>query len=251
MKAPTTRIVGSYLSPYVRKVLACLALKGVPYEIDPIVPFYGNDEFTRINPLRRVPVLIDDQVTLCDSTVICEYLDERYREAPLLPASAAERAQARWLEEFADSRMGQVFVWNYYNQLVIKRYVWGEPPDDAVVAKARDEEIPSILDYLEGVLPAQGWLFGAQPGVADVAIAAFFRNLAFARYVPDTTRWPRTADFVSRALALPAFSVLQSFETVCLRTPVAGHREALREAGAPVSEATFFTGQPTRGASHA
>jgi glutathione S-transferase len=35
------RIVGSYLSPYVRKVLACLDLKGLAYEIDPIAPFFG------------------------------------------------------------------------------------------------------------------------------------------------------------------------------------------------------------------
>ena len=48
MPAVTTKIIGSYLSPYVRKVLVCLDIKGVAYEIDPIVPFYGNDEFARL-----------------------------------------------------------------------------------------------------------------------------------------------------------------------------------------------------------
>ena len=33
------KIIGSYVSPYVRKVTACLALKGLAYEIDPITPF--------------------------------------------------------------------------------------------------------------------------------------------------------------------------------------------------------------------
>ena len=47
------RIIGSYLSPYVRKVLACLELKGLAYEIDPIVPFLGDDRFTQLSPLRR------------------------------------------------------------------------------------------------------------------------------------------------------------------------------------------------------
>ena len=46
----TVTVIGSYLSPYVRKVLVCLELKGIQYEIDPIVPFYGNDEFTRLIP---------------------------------------------------------------------------------------------------------------------------------------------------------------------------------------------------------
>ena len=98
------RIIGSFLSPYVRKALVCLELKGVQYEVDPIVPFFGNEEFGRLSPLRRIPVLIDDAVTLCDSTAICEYLEERYPEPPLLPTGAASRATARWYEEFADAR---------------------------------------------------------------------------------------------------------------------------------------------------
>src|SRR5215813_1338734 len=105
----SVRIVGSYLSPYVRKVLVVLDLKGLSYEIDPIVPFFGNDRFTQLSPVRRIPVFIDDQVTLPDSSVICQYLEDRYPEPKLYPASIADRARARWLEEFADSRMGEVF----------------------------------------------------------------------------------------------------------------------------------------------
>ena len=52
-------IVGSYLSPYVRKVLACLEVKGMGYEVDHIVPFFGDDRFSRLSPLRRIPVLVD------------------------------------------------------------------------------------------------------------------------------------------------------------------------------------------------
>ncbi len=59
-------IVGSYLSPYVRKVLVCLELKGIPYEVDPIVPFYGNDRFSELSPLRRVPVLVDGDLVVTD-----------------------------------------------------------------------------------------------------------------------------------------------------------------------------------------
>ena len=39
-------IIGSYVSPYVRKVLVALHLKGIPYEIDPIIPFFGDDRFS-------------------------------------------------------------------------------------------------------------------------------------------------------------------------------------------------------------
>ena len=48
------------------------------------------------------------------------------------------RARARWLEEFADTRMGEVFIWHLFNQLVIRRFVWGEAPDEQVLhARAR------------------------------------------------------------------------------------------------------------------
>jgi len=100
----SVRVVGSYVSPYVRKVLVVLDLKGIPYEIDPIIPFMGNDA----SPIRRIPVLTDDQITLTDSTVICEYLDDRHPELPVRPSGAVARARARWLEEFADTRMGEV-----------------------------------------------------------------------------------------------------------------------------------------------
>ena len=38
-------VIGSYVSPFVRKVLACLELKGLAYQIDPITPFFGDDRF--------------------------------------------------------------------------------------------------------------------------------------------------------------------------------------------------------------
>jgi glutathione S-transferase len=246
MPAATTRIVGSYLSPYVRKVLVCLDLKGVACEIDPIVPFYGGDEFARISPLRRIPVLIDDQVTLADSTVICEYLDERFPQPPLLPHGPAQRARSRWLEEFADTRMGEAFIWHLFNQVAIRRFVWREAPDEAVLRKALDEEIPQVLDYLERELPARGWLFDAI-GIADIAIASFFRNAAFARWQIDAARWPVTAAFVARLLAHESFARLRPFEELSLRTPIAGHRAALAAAGAPISAQTLGTAEPRRG----
>lgn len=246
MAAVKTKIIGSYLSPYVRKVLVCLDIKGIPYEIDPIVPFYGNDEFARLSPVRRIPVLIDDSVTLADSSVICEYLEERYPEPSLFPQGAQLRARARWLEEFADTRMGEVFIWHLFNQLVIRRFVWGETPDEQVLKKAREEEIPQVLDYLEGELPSDGFLFGAI-SVADIALAAFFRNASFARFSIDAGRWPRTASFVSRVLDHASFAKLRPFEEVLLRTPIANHRAALKEAGAPISAHTLGTAIPRRG----
>ena len=240
-------IVGSYLSPYVRKVLACLHRKGIDYEIDPIVPFFGGDEFSKVSPLRRIPVLIDGDVTLCDSTVICEYLEERHPEPALYPTWVVDRARARWLEEYADSRMGDVFIWRYFNQLVIKRFVWGEEPDASAVAQATEVEIPQILDHLEGELEGAEGGFVSECGIAEISVAAFFRNAGFAGLQVDGRRWPRLAAFLDRTLQRDCFLALRPFEELSLRTPIERHREALAEAGAPISETSFGTSAPRRG----
>ncbi|MCZ6664978.1 MAG: glutathione S-transferase family protein [Gammaproteobacteria bacterium] len=239
-------IIGSYLSPYVRKVLVCLELKGVPYDIDPIVPFYGDDEFTKLSPVRRIPVLIDGELAIPDSTVICEYLEDRYPEPSLYPNDPAMRAKARWLEEYADSRLGEVFIWRYFNQLVIKRSVWGEEKDTTVLKTTLEVDIPRILAYLESVLPENGFLFG-EISLADIAIASFFRNISLARTKLDMAKFPRTASFVTRLLGLPSFSKLREFEDISIRTPIPKQRDTLRELGAPITPTTFFRPEPQRG----
>jgi glutathione S-transferase len=238
--AAPVRVIGAYLSPYVRKVLAVLELKGLRYEIDPIVPFMGDHRFTALSPLRRVPVLIDDRVTLADSSVICQYLEDRHPAPAIYPADVADRARARWLEEYADSRMGDVFIWGLFNEAVIGPAVWGRPRDLAAIERTRTEDLPPVLDYLESQLPASGWLFESL-GIADISIAVFFRNASFARYRVDAERWPRTASFVDRVLAHECLAKLQAYESVMLRTPIPGQREALRSAGAPITADTVGT----------
>src|SRR5438067_423691 len=206
------KIVGSYVSPYVRKVLACLHLKGLSYEIDPITPFYGNDEFERLSPLRRIPVLVHEDLVLTDSSVICAWLDEAFPERPLLPVSAADRARARWLEEYADTRLGDLFIWGLFYQKFVRPIVWGEAPDEARVAHTLAEGLPRALDYLEGQLPDDGFLFGGAIGLADIALASFFRNGFYVGFGVDAERWPRTAGFVARALAEPCFALTYPFE---------------------------------------
>jgi len=240
------RIVGSYLSPYVRKALVVLDLKGIAYEIDPIIPFMGDDRFSKISPVRRVPVLLDDRVTLADSSVICEYLDERYPVPGLYPADVAGRARARWLEEYADTRMGDVFIWRLFNAVAINPYVWGTKTDARELERIRLEEMPPVLEYLESQLPLNGYLFEGL-SIADISIASFFRNATFARYALDASQWPRTAAFVKRVLEIESFRKLMPFEEKLMRTPIARHREVLSAMGAPLMAETYGTLEPRPG----
>lgn len=249
MSKPPITIVGRWLSPYVRKVLVCLDLKGIDYVVDPIVPSYGNDAFSRISPVRRIPVPIDGDLALCDSTVICEYLEDLNPEPRLRPADPVgrARARARWLEEYADTRLGDVFIWRLFNEVVIRRFVWGEKPDEEALRRTREIEIPAALDHLESEIPEGRTTFFDDFGLPDVSVAALFRNAAFAGFSTDAARWPRTAALVEHALAQSGFSRLRELEDLMLRTPIPRQREALAAAGAPVSPETFDGDSPRRG----
>ena len=242
----TLIVIGSFVSPYVRKVLACLELKGLDYEVDPITPFFGNDEFTRLSPLRRIPVLIDGDFHASDSSVICAYLDEAYGGYALLPETPAERAKARWLEEFADTRLGDLFIWGLFYQKVVRRLVWQEEPDRERVAKVVDEDAPAALDYLESELPQDGYVFGSL-GLADIALASFFVNARYAGFEVDAARWPRVTRLVGDVLAEPAFKKLLGFEAIQMNASIQGRRQALREAGARLTEQSWGVREPRRG----
>ena len=240
------KIIGNYVSPYVRKVLVCLELKGIDYEIDPIAPFVGNDEFTRLSPLRRIPVLIEDGLVLNDSSVICQYLEDRYPAPALYPADIAERARARWLEEYADTRLADVLVWQLFYQLGARPRIFGESADQAIVQHAREVAIPAALDYLEGQLRHDGFVFGAF-SIADLSLACFFRTAAFVRYSIDAARWPRMAALVAQVQALPVLQKLARLEDCMLRLPLAEQRGALLAAGAPISSESLGTSPPRHG----
>jgi glutathione S-transferase len=240
------KIIGSFVSPYVRKVLVAMELKGLDYEVDPITPFFGNDEFRRLSPLCRIPVLIDGDLTVTDSTVIGEYLDEQFPDPPLMPKQPKERARARWLEEFADTRLGDVFIWGLFYPKLVHPRVWGEPGDPHRIDRSLTEDIPATLDYLEGELPESGYLFGPI-GLADISIASFFRNAAYAGFVPDPSRWPRVARLVDQVLAHPAFEKIHKLEMIQLNASIEGRRQALMDAGARLTSETYGQREPRRG----
>jgi glutathione S-transferase len=240
------KIIGSYVSPYVRKVLVCMELKGLDYEVDPITPFFGNDEFRKLSPLCRIPVLIDGALVLTDSTVIAEYLDEQFPEPRLLPKEPKERARARWLEEYADSRLGDVFIWGLFYPKMVHPRVWGEPGDQGRIDKTLTDDLPTALDYLEGELPDHGYLFG-EIGLADIAIASFFRNGSYAGFVPDSSRWPKTSRFVDLVLRHPAFQRLHQLEMIQLSRTIEGRRQALIDAGAKLTVETYGQREPRKG----
>jgi glutathione S-transferase len=81
-------LYGANVSPFVRKVRAYLALKGIDYTLEPVNPFDPPAGYRDISPLGKIPAWRDDDVTLADSSVILLYLERRHSTPPLYPQNA-------------------------------------------------------------------------------------------------------------------------------------------------------------------
>ncbi|MGE0180160.1 MAG: glutathione S-transferase C-terminal domain-containing protein, partial [Sphingomonas sp.] len=164
----------------------------------------------------------------------------------LLPAAPDDRARARWLEEFADTRLGDLCIWGLFYQRVVGPIVWGEPADEARIETTLNEGLPAALDYLENEAPGGGFRFGGI-GLADIAVASFFRNAAYAGFEIDAARWPKAAAWVARTLDHDCIDRFLKFERAQLSTSPQGRRRALLDAGAPLVDESVGGREPRRG----
>ena len=82
---------------YSHRVRMVVAEKGVNVEIVDVSPGRKPEDLAEINPYNTLPTLLDRELVLFESTVIMEYLDERFPHPPLLPVYPVARAQSRSL----------------------------------------------------------------------------------------------------------------------------------------------------------
>lgn len=195
---------GASASPFVRKVLVALAMKELPYEQIQQLPFTRDVEYRKINPLGKIPTLQDGDLTICDSTVICEYLEDTYPQSPLYPDNSADKARARWFEELGGTRVAELAAGIFF-QRFMRPMVLKQDPDEELVEKIINKQLPPILDYLESQVPAEGFIFG-QFLIADMSLVSPFFNAAYAGYEVDNDRWPLFANFIARVKAHPIVS---------------------------------------------
>jgi stringent starvation protein A len=97
------------------RVRLVLAAKGVAYDLILVDPAKPPEDLTDLNPYNTLPTLVDRELTLYDTSVVCEYLDERYPHPPLMPIDPLSRARLRlatvriehdWLPEIDHIRAG-------------------------------------------------------------------------------------------------------------------------------------------------
>jgi glutathione S-transferase len=201
-------IYGSSLSPFVRKVLAYCGERGIEFELQAtgVTPGQQSDDFVEASPFRRMPALRDGDYSLADSSAIIHYLEAKLPQDPLIPAEPKARGKTVWFEEFADTILVSCGAKIFFNLIVAPRFL-GRAGDEEAARQAELNDLPPILDYLEGVVPGDGgYLVGEALTLADIAVAGPFANFRHTNTRVDAEKYPRTVAYVDRILARPSFA---------------------------------------------
>jgi glutathione S-transferase len=220
-------------SPFCLKARICLQLKSVPFR-RVTVTVARRKELQRLNPLGKVPVLVDGGEVIIDSSAIARHLETRHPEPPLLPADPAARAFCALVEDWADEALYFLvcaFKWlNPENRAaalentlaeidagmlrplvarqlvrkVTRRYrAWGYGPEHLAefVERMRD-----ALGVIGALLDGKAYFLGRTPSLADVAV--FVQVKWMQRYVEGrlVDEVPGLRAWLARLEELPAIA---------------------------------------------
>ncbi|KAK8488827.1 hypothetical protein V6N13_000927 [Hibiscus sabdariffa] len=167
--ADEVKLFGMWASPYSRRVQLALKLKGIPYEYIEEDLSNKSSLLLKYNPVhQKIPVLVHNGKSILESLVILEYIDETWRNNPvLLPQDPYERSMARFWAKFIDEKI-----------LITARkvsFTTGKEQEQAI------EELTEQLKLLENELKEKPYFAGEAIGYLDIVVANFlvfwFRNL--------------------------------------------------------------------------
>lgn len=164
-----------------------LAEKELPVDTVDLEPDALPAAFMDLNPYGKLPTVVDRDIVFFESSVVNEYLDERYPHPPLKPGSPAERAQMR----LAVLRIEEELYPLYFNLVKVKKKT--EPL----------KKIRSYLDSLDTYLAKQEYFIGEHFTLADVTLAPILWRLS--PNGVDTSKWSNLEAYMDRIFERPAF----------------------------------------------
>ena len=166
-----------------------------------------------MSPLKRIPVLIDGSHVVNDSTIICEYIEELHPIKKSIYGSQSnnlvQRSNARYLEEFCDTKLADVLIWKLFAAAVIKPTTLKTARNKELIEQIKAIDIPIVLDTLETILKSfenSGTLMGFDEdhmNIGDITLGCMFRNAELVRYsFTDNMKWPLSCDRVQKSTQL-------------------------------------------------
>jgi glutathione S-transferase len=194
------------LSPFCRKVRLSLAEKKIEVELVEERYWEQDPDFLRRNPAGKVPVLRMDGRMMAESAAICEYIEDRHPEPPLMPRAPEARYEVRRLVSWFDDKFHHEVTSKLLYERVNKK-VMGQGYPDSGNVKAGAKAIKFHIDYIGWLLDQRRWLAGDAMTLADFAAAA---HLSALDYISDVD-WNRNAnvkDWYAKIKSRPAFRSL-------------------------------------------
>jgi len=187
------------LSPYAQKVKLALLEKGVDFSLQG--PSFNEgaerDAFLKLSPRGEVPMLVVGDETIFDSSIILEYIEDRWPTPPLLPASPGERARVRMLEDVMDTH----FEANTWGLSEVKHFGRAEGELADRLNSYAGHEIRGWFTWLDAQLGERPWFNGANFGWGDLCVAPFVNGATRFDLYPDPAS--RLAAWLQRVNARP------------------------------------------------
>jgi glutathione S-transferase len=168
------KLIGSFTSPYVRKVRVVLAEKKLDYSFELENVWGAQTNIHLSNPLGKVPCLVmEDGSTMYDSRVIAEYLDTLTPVCKLLPPNGRDRADVKVWEALADGVLDAAVLVRLEKTLRPAEQQ-SQPWMDRQMGKVR-----AGLQVMSDNLGEQAFCMGVHYTLADVAVGCALGWLAF------------------------------------------------------------------------
>jgi len=153
--------------PYSQKVRVVMAEKDLEYErvlVDLRKSEQRAPEFLKLNPYGKVPVLIDEEIVIYDSTIINEYIENEYPAPSLMPDDSAGCARVRLLEDFCDNSFIPPTL------IILAELARPQAERDNEKLRRFQGEIARVLAHLDAQLDGKAYLVG-DFSLADCAFA--------------------------------------------------------------------------------
>lgn len=195
---PQITLYDCAFSPFARKVRMVLEYKGLVFDTIDALHASNQKALAAVNARREVPVLVDGDIVVVNSSHIVSYLEDAYPEKSVLPTSLAHRVNARNWERIADTVIDPIIV-------DISLWSWAERTDapPAGLMETAQRDLNAIYRDMENALAANGAFICGSFSLADIAL---FPNLYAARPLgvgASPEQFPNVAAWFRRMSELP------------------------------------------------
>ncbi len=173
------KLIGSYTSPYVRKISVILLEKGIAFELVSAAPWAGDELVAAVNPLGKVPALVNERgESFFDSPIIAQYLELTYPEPRLLPAQPLDALRVRQIEALADGVTDATMA-------IVRECRRSPDGQNEEVLLGQREKIRRGLDALERHARDRQCLNTPALTLADIAVACTLGAINYRRIMPN------------------------------------------------------------------